>query len=121
MKSLTLKGVVLAAALIPLVSFAQPTGGIRGIGQILISLINGVLVPLLLAIAFIVFIYGIAKSYIFSQGDEAAVKTGHQIILWGLIGFFIILSVWGLVNILVETFQLNMVPAPITPTFGTLL
>lgn len=120
MKSLTLKGIVLAAMLIPLISFAQSTGGIRGVGQTLIGLINSVLVPLLLAIAFIVFIYGIAKSYIFSQGDEGAVEQGHKIILWGLIGFFVILSVWGLVNILVDTFRLNSIPAPNPPTFGPL-
>jgi hypothetical protein len=27
--------------------------------------------------------------------------------LWGLIGFFLMVSIWGLVNILVGTFDLN--------------
>lgn len=106
---------LLIATLTPLVSFAQTTGGIRVIGDQLIYLINFVLVPLLFAIAFIVFIYGVAKSYIFSRGDEGAIEEGHKLILWGLVGFFVIISVWGLVNIVVDTFGLNRIGPPETP------
>lgn len=115
MKPITRISLVAAALSAPLVSFAQTTGGIRGIGNQLIDLINFVLVPLLFAIAFIVFIYGVAKSYIFSRGDEGAVEEGHKLILWGLVGFFVIISVWGLVNIVVDTFGLNRVGPPETP------
>jgi hypothetical protein len=95
-------------------------GGIAGVGTIIINIINGILVPLIFAIAFIMFVYGIAKTYILSHGEEAAVKEGHQLILWGLIGFFVMISVWGLVNIVNDTFglggqQLNR-PLPTVPT-----
>lgn len=85
-----------------------------------IGLINEVFVPVLLAVAFIVFIYGVAKKYIFSSGDEGQVEEGHKLILWGIIGFVVILSVWGLVNIVTSTFGLEGVPSPSTPTFGPL-
>lgn len=80
--------------------------GVASVAVNIIFIINSVLVPLLFAISFIVFLYGIAKTYIFSSGDEAAVKSGHQIILWGLIGFAVMVSVWGLVNVVVVTFGL---------------
>ncbi len=88
--------------------FGGGTGGfgIVGVAITIINIINGVLVPLLFAVSFIVFLYGIAKAYILSPGDEEAVKSGHKIVLWGLIGFFVMLSVWGLVNVVVNTFGL---------------
>lgn len=80
--------------------------GISGIAITIINIINGALVPLLFAVSFIMFLYGVAKAYILSPGDEEAVKSGHKIILWGLIGFAVMISVWGLVNVVVNTFGL---------------
>jgi len=95
--------------------------GIVGVGYTILSIINGVLVPVLFAISFIVFLYGIAKTYIFSHGDEGAVETGHRIILWGLIGFAAMISVWGLVNVAVNTFGLGgmLVPPPTPTSYST--
>lgn len=94
--------------------------GIGGIAMTIIFIINSVLVPLLFAISFIVFLYGIAKAYILSPGDEEAVKSGHKIILWGLIGFAVMISVWGLVNVVVATFGLGGSSVSGVPTmFGT--
>ena len=93
-------------------------GGICGVASTLLYLINNVLVPLLFAISFLVFLYGIAKAYIIapSSGDSAGVKNGHKIILWGLIGFVAMVSVWGMVNVVANTFGLTGVAAPILPT-----
>lgn len=90
--------------------------GVGGVASNIIYLINSVLVPLLFAISFIVFLYGVAKAYIFSTGDEEAVKSGHQIILWGLIAFAVMVSVWGLVNVVANTFGLAGYFAPMQPT-----
>lgn len=65
----------------------------------IVGTINTVLVPVLIAIAFIVFLWGVFKAYILHPDDEGERKNGHQLILWGVIGFVVILSVWGLVNI----------------------
>lgn len=93
------------------------SAGLYGIGTLIIFLINTVFVPVLFAIAFLVFLYGIAKTYIFSHGEPGEVEQGHKIILWGLIGFFVMVSVWGLVNVVADTFGLNQVGAPATPSF----
>ncbi len=82
----------------------------------ILDLINTVLVPVLFAVAFIVFIYGIAVKYIFSHGDPTKVSEGHKIILWGLIGFVVMLSLWGLVNIFDTTLGLGGDTRPDYPT-----
>ena len=91
-------------------------GGIGCIAAIILYLINSVLVPLLFAVSFIVFLYGVAKAYIFSHGDSAEIGKGHQLILWGLIGFVVMVSLWGLVNVVANTFGLWGSRAPILPT-----
>lgn len=80
------------------------------------DLINKVFVPLLFTLAFIVFLYGVAKAYIFSGGSETERAQGHKLILWGVIGFFVMLAVWGLVNVLISTFGLTGGTAPKPPT-----
>ena len=89
---------------------------ICAVGQTILYIINAILVPVLFAVAFIVFLYGIAKSYIFSGGSEEERKKGHQLVLWGLVAFAIMISVWGLVNVVSNTFGLSGYYAPPLPT-----
>jgi len=86
------------------------------VANTILYLINGVAVPVLFAVAFIVFLYGIAQAYIFSKGDAAKVSQGHQLVLWGIIAFAVMVSVWGLVNVVATTFGLDGFYAPPLPT-----
>ncbi|MFA6519795.1 MAG: hypothetical protein WCT41_03185 [Candidatus Paceibacterota bacterium] len=92
------------------------TNTLCAVAQNILYLINNVLVPVLFAIAFIVFLYGIAKAYIFSGGDPAKVSEGHKLLLWGIIAFVVMISVWGLVNVVANTFGLAGYYAPPTPS-----
>lgn len=85
------------------------------VASTILYIINYVLVPVLFAIAFIVFLYGIVAKYIFSHGDPEKVKEGHKLILWGLVAFVVMISLWGLVNVVANTFGLYGVGAPPTP------
>jgi len=89
--------------------------GVEYIAIKIIGLINGVAVPLLFAVAFILFLYGVAKTYIFSHGDPDEIKQGHSLILWGIIGFVVMVSLWGLVNIVSNTFGLQNQFVPMQP------
>jgi hypothetical protein len=89
---------------------------ICGIGATILYIINSILVPVLFAVAFIVFLYGVAEAYIFSRGSDTARANGHKHVLWGIVGFAVMLSLWGLVNIVASTFGLAGVTAPPTPT-----
>lgn len=90
--------------------------GICVIANNILFIINSILVPVLFAIAFIVFLYGIAQAYIFSGGDAEKVSQGHRLLLWGIIAFVIMISIWGLVNVVANTFGLAGAFAPPTPT-----
>jgi len=91
-------------------------GTIQGIASIILNLINNVAVPLLFAVAFIVFLWGLFQYFIVGAADEDAHKKGKELIIYGLIGFFVMLSVWGLVNVLIGTFGLESSVRPPYPT-----
>ncbi len=67
------------------------------IGQILNSII-----PVLVALGIVYFVWGVITYVIAS--DEEAKKTGRDRIIYGIIGLAVIIAVWGLVHILVQTF-----------------
>jgi len=83
------------------------------------DVVNGILVPLIFTICIIVFLYGVARAYIIGGASDTARAEGHKLILWGLIGFVVMLSVWGLVNILMYTFGLTGGLPPPLPKIPT--
>lgn len=60
------------------------------------------IVPILVGFALVIFLWGIFK-FIKNGGDEKAREEGKQIMLWGVIGLFVMLCVWGFVAILAHT------------------
>lgn len=92
------------------------TSYIQGYAGLIIGFINSILVPLLLAVALLVFVWGIVKSF-FLEGDKGR-EAGRMLILYGIIGFVVILSVWGLVALLANTF--GLAPGSAAPPYPVL-
>lgn len=82
------------------------------------GIINGIIVPLIFAIAFLVFVWGVYTYFIAGAGDPEKRKEGKNFVLYGLVGFFVMVSIWGLVNILVRTFGFGGDTRPPLPSFG---
>ena len=66
-----------------------------------VGIIDGTIIPLLYALAFLFFIYGIARTF-FSNNEEKR-KEGRNLAIWGIIGLAVMFSVWGLVKLLLNT------------------
>lgn len=71
----------------------------------LVSDLISATVPVLIGLAVLVFIFGILK-YVVAK-DSDAQKEAKSVILWGIIILFVMVSIWGLVNLLGDTLQLN--------------
>lgn len=105
MKKIIIKSAVLLGVLTPLITFAQQKKDLKYvIGLVVEYLKYGIY--LILALAVVMFVWNVYK-YLIAGSDEAnRTEAGHYI-MWSLIGFFVILSIWGLVNILVNTAALD--------------
>ncbi|MBX4199871.1 pilin [Candidatus Parcubacteria bacterium] len=45
----------------------------------------------------LVFFWGLAK-FIFKSGDTKSHEEGRNLMVWGIVALFVMVSVWGLVN-----------------------
>lgn len=78
---------------------------VQGIITLIMSILN-LIVPLLIAVAVVIFLYGVIK-YITAGGDETKRTEARNMMLWGIIGLFVMIAVWGLVNVLANTLDLD--------------
>jgi uncharacterized membrane protein len=89
-----------ALFLFPLISFAQTADA-----SSILSTIQGILnfiIPMLITFAVAVFIYGVI-TYVMGK-DDGAKEKGRNMMIAGIIGLFVIVAMWGLVNVLTNTF-----------------
>lgn len=63
-------------------------------------------IPLLIGLAVVAFIYGIVK-YFLNPDNEEKRKNGKSYMLWGIIALFVMVSFWGIVNIFSSTFGIK--------------
>jgi hypothetical protein len=61
------------------------------------------LIPSLLIIAVVTFMTGVIK-YVGAGDNEEKRQAGRQVMIYGVITLFVMVSLWGFVNILTNTF-----------------
>mgnify|MGYP001559403171 FL=1 len=57
------------------------------------------IIGFMFAVAVVMFIYGIVE-YIWSADNEEKVEVGKKHMIWGIVGIFVMLGVYGILNIL---------------------
>ncbi len=97
-------------AFFPLSAFAQfyrrsfcfgLEGGLNELLCRLSGVLNSVL-PVLVALGVVYLVWGIVQYFI--RDNEEAKKAGRDRIIFGIIGLTVIISVWGLVYLITDTF-----------------
>jgi len=78
-----------------------------------ISQILSWIIPLLITLAVIYFIWGVIQ-YTVSQ-DEEAKKNARSKIIQGLIGLFVIVAFWGIIKVVTNTFGIGPGTTPDLP------
>jgi hypothetical protein len=114
-----LSAVAVVALIVPSLAAAQ-IADVNDFFQFIGSVLNAIL-PLLIALAVIYFIWGVLK-YLRAGDNPEMRQESRGFILNGVIAIFVMVSVWGLVNILVGTFSLNndAVNIPTLPALPTI-
>jgi uncharacterized membrane protein len=92
---------------LPAIAFAQIPGQVSDLPS-LISKIDDLVnstVWLFISLAVIFIVWNGVQFIIHAGGDKRG--DYQKAVMWGILGLFIILSIWGLVNILDNTFKLG--------------
>ncbi len=113
MKKASLSASVLALMLLPSFASAQSGVGLGGLLGLLAQandLINR-LIPFIIALTILIFLWGVFK-FVMNSGDSEGRKEAQGYMIWGIVALFVMVSVWGLVNILVRSFNLDNTAPP---------
>ena len=104
---LSVAAAALSFAFVPAVTFAQIAdnnggGDLSNFVKGILGFINGVLLPAILGLAFLMFVWGVFKFFILGGSDEEAQAKGKSLMIYAVAGFVLILSFYGIVNIVVN-------------------
>lgn len=96
----------LAGVLLPSIALAQSSGGnFTSIINTISNIVN-LIIPLLVALALLAFFWGLVR-YIWKSGDEDGQKEGKNIMIAGIVGLFVMVSIWGIISIIGNTFGIQ--------------
>jgi hypothetical protein len=76
------------------------------------------IVPVLFMLALAMFIWGVIQ-YVINTGEEKKKAEGKQFIIWGIIALAVMVSVWGLVGIVTNTFGISEGGVKVIPQLQT--
>lgn len=114
------KLILSALAFGPVYAFAQapaiqPDTSLRPVQGYLstIQQLVRIAIPLLVAIALLVFFWGLVQ-FIAGAGNEDKRAEGKQHMIWGIVGLFVMVSVWGLVGFLGSVIGINNSPQSVS-------
>lgn len=100
--------------LIPFITYAA-LDGVKTLIEAIGDLIKTAL-PITVALALLLFFWGLAK-FILKSGDPTAQTEGKNRMIWGIVALFVMVSVWGIVNLMqrdlgIENIQSIQAPRP---------
>ncbi len=75
-------------------------GELGGFMSNVLDFITTIILPFILAIGFLVFVWGIFKYFILGGANDEAKESGKSLIMYAIGGFVVILAFWGIVNII---------------------
>ena len=101
-----------ALLLLPVMASAQVAGGLasgEGGGafeDLLVNILNftdSVLIPFIIGIGFLVFVWGMFKFFIVGGSNDEAKEQGKSLMIYATLGFVLIIVFWGIVNLLADS------------------
>ena len=91
------------------------------LNSFLLKVVTQIINPIILLLsagAFIVFLWGVFE-FVVHAGDAKNREDGRKAILWGLVGLVIIFGAYGIINVVLGTFDVGQynkqgtfIPAP---------
>jgi hypothetical protein len=91
-------------------------GGIGNLVENTLIIINDYLTPLVLGMAFLVFIWGVFKFFVLGGADEEKQKEGKSLMIYAIAGFVIIVSFYGIVQLVQGGLGLDNTDRPLENT-----
>jgi len=90
-----------------------PPAVITFMGKVIDAIINPI-INVVFAAALVLFLFGLLR-FVLSRGDENVLAAGKQHMVWGVIGMTVMISVYAILWLMLETFGVGAtLPDPIS-------
>ena len=73
----------------------------------ILEFINETLIPFIIGIGFLVFVWGMFKYFIYGGANDDEKEKGKSLMIWATLGFVLIVIFWGVVNLLASSTGLD--------------
>lgn len=73
----------------------------------ILAFANNVLIPVIIGIGFLVFVWGMFKFFILGGANDDEKEKGKSLMIYATLGFVFIFVFWGIVNFVIDTFGLE--------------
>ncbi|MCA9362099.1 hypothetical protein KC906_01870 [Candidatus Kaiserbacteria bacterium] len=91
---------VLVRAQIPTQPFAAP---LRLVLENILLFINETLIPFIIGLGFVFFVWGVVRYFVFGGADEESRAKGRSLAVYATLGFVAMIIFWGVVNMIVSS------------------
>lgn len=78
-------------------------GEFGGLLAAILDFSNTVLIPFIIGIGFLVFVWGMFQFFIAGGSNDEAKEKGKSLMIYATLGFVLIIVFWGIVNLLVSS------------------
>jgi len=68
---------------------------------------NNILIPFILGIGFLVFVWGMFQYFIAGGANEESKEKGKSLMIYAILGFLLIIVFWGIINLLAQSTGLD--------------
>lgn len=94
-------------------------GPLPNLVQALTTLIEGILVPLVLILCFVAFLWGVFLYFVAGGANEEKRETGKSFMIYAIAGFVLIAVIWAVVAFVTDTIGLDQGGDAIQAEFPT--
>lgn len=82
-------------------------GELQTLMENILIFINDFLIPFIIAIGFLVFVWGMFQYFIAGGANDDAKEKGKSLMIYATLGFVLIIVFWGIVNLLTQSTGLD--------------
>ncbi len=83
---------------------------------IFINFLNHTVLPLLLAVAFLFFIWNVVRYFIIGGSDSGSQEQARTLAFNGIVGFAVITAIWGIITLIISMLDIDN-SSTITPDY----